>query len=383
MCCVIDLLLIAILAEAIFAGLFLITKSSAAYTAAESTIEDEIKYYETLTAETHIVEYVDGERVSTDVVVLKNLYRAICLSYQVFGNNQQPDFVFDQNHDVMINGIHSAENDNVAYFYTYYLDSNPDMGVGVSRDLFDIYKKSFGDDSNFMFSFNKEISEIPVLNTQVAYYLFHYLFIDSSDSIGQTGATYYRSYCQAYSNMLEDAEMLIIESEPYNSTHYALYKEAYTAEARYTNIALAASILIAYLAVMLSARLLLKDGRGVGYRLFGLGVITLDGEEAKPRATIIKTLIESVGAIPIAFILYLFPPFMGGYEAMLMPVTTDGRLSFAMVILLILAVYGINNAVGLFTEKKQSLLNIILGEIVTDSRIPDEGDGATNHGREY
>ena len=30
----------------------------------------------------------------------------------------------------------------------------------------------------------------------------------------------------------EDAEMLIIESEPYNSTHYASYKSAYCSHAR-------------------------------------------------------------------------------------------------------------------------------------------------------
>ena len=382
-CCVIDLLLIGILAEAIFAGLFLITKGSAAYIAADSTIEDEIKYYETLTAETHIVEYVEGERVSTDVVVLKNLYRAICLSYHVFGNNQQPDFVFDQNHDVMINGIHSVENDNVAYFYNHYLVENTTMGEGVNKDIFEIYKKSFGDDSSFMFSFNKEISEIPVLNTQVAYYLFHYLFIDSSDSIGQTGATYYRSYCQAYSNMLEDAEMLIIDSEPYNSTHYLSYKTAYCSQARYTNITLVISILISSLTVLLIPKYLFKDGRTVGYRLFGLGVVRLDGQVDAWYMTLLKTVIDSVGIIPIAFILYMFPPFNGGYEAMFMPIDPDSKLSFAIVVLAIAIIGGINNAFGLFTPNKQNLMNLIFGDVVVDVNCPDEGDGEKYHGREY
>jgi hypothetical protein len=382
-CHVIDLLLVAILAEGIFGGAFFIARNTEAYRNAENTIDQEIAYYESLTADTHIVEYVDGERVSTDVVVLKNLYRAICLSYEVFGNNQQPTFSFDESHDVMMNGFHTLENDNVAYFYTYYLEQNPEMAVGVNRDVFEIYKEAFGTDAAFMFSFNMENSDMPVLNTQVAYYLFHYLFIDSKDSIGQTGATYYNAYYTAYSNMLEDAEMLIIESEPYNSTHYASYKEAYCATARYTNIALVLSILIAYLSVMLSARYLLKDGCGVGYKLFGLGVISNDGEAVLPHITLIKTVIESVGAIPIAFILYLFPPFNGGYEAMFMPVTTDGRLSFAMIILSIMLIYGISNAIGLFTQKKQSLLNIIFGEVVVDSHYPDEESEPINHGREY
>jgi hypothetical protein len=382
-CRVIDLLLVALVAEGIFGGAFFIASNTETYKNAENTINREIAYYESLIADTHVVEYVDGERVSTDVVVLKNLYRAICLSYEVFGNNQQPSFSFDESHDVMMNGSHTPQNDNVAYFYTYYLEENPHVGVGVNRDIFEIYKKAFGSDAAFMFSFNREISDMPVLNTQVAYYLFHYFFIDSQDSIGQTGATYYDAYHTAYSNMLEEAEMLIIESEPYNSTHYASYKEAYCAEARYTNIALVLSILIAYLAVMLTARYLFKDGRGVGYKLFGLGAVSTDGEAVKPQITLLKTIVESVGVIPIAFILYLFPPFNGGYEAMFMPVTSDGRLSFAMVILFIMAVYGINNAIGLFTQKKQSLLNMIFGEVIVDSHYPDEGDEPINHGREY
>ena len=63
-CCVIDLILVAILAELVFMGIFQITKNTALYNEATKTINEEIAYYEDLTEETHIVEYVDGERVS-------------------------------------------------------------------------------------------------------------------------------------------------------------------------------------------------------------------------------------------------------------------------------------------------------------------------------
>ena len=167
-CFAIDFILVALIAGVIFSGLFNITQNTSAYKASNQMVKDEIAYYEKFTKETHIVEYVDGSRVTTDVVVLKNIYRAICLSYEIFGNNQQPDFVIDADHDVMINGVHSAENDNVAYFYTRYLKDNPSMVIDSSKDVFEIYKEAFGDDATFMFSFNKELSEIPVLNTQVA-----------------------------------------------------------------------------------------------------------------------------------------------------------------------------------------------------------------------
>jgi len=340
---------------------------------AEKIISDEIAYYEQLTEETHIVEYVDGNRVATDVVVLKNLYRAICLSYEIFGSEQQPDFRFDAGHDVTINGTHSLENDNIAYFYIRYLKANPDMNIEASDDVFEIYQKAFGNDAAFMFSFNRDVSPMPVLNTQVAYYLFHYLFINASDSIGQTGATYYDAYYNAYATMLEEAEMLILQSEPYYSTHYANYKQAYCAEARYTNIALILSIFVSCIIVLLIPKYLFKDEKTVGYKLFGLGVIGTDGRANQWYVPLIKTILACVGAIPVAFVLYMFPPFNGGFEAMFVPVAVDSKISLALIILVITVIGGIVNAVGLFTYRRQNLWNLIFGDIVVDSHYIDEG----------
>lgn len=378
------MILVALLAEVIFLGVFQFTKNSSAYKEAEQTVDDEIAYYEKLTEETHIVEYVDGSRVSTDVTVLKNLYRAICLSYEVFGNNQQADFEFDSDHDVMINGVHSLETDNVAYFYTKYLKENPNVSIEAEDSLFDIYKRAFGDDATFMFSFNRDVSDLPVLNTQVAYYLFHYLFINDSDSVGQTGATYYQSYYRGYSNMLEEAETLILKSEPYYSTHYQSYKEAYSAQARYSNISLVLSVFVSCLIVLLVPKYLFKNERTVGYKLFGLGVIRTDGEDNPWYVPLIKTIFECVGFIPIVIILYLFPPFNGGYEAMFMPITPDSKLSLALAVVIIVIISGIVNAVGLFTYKRQNLINLIFGDMVVDVHYIDEGErDETNSGRSY
>lgn len=383
-CCVVDMILVAIVAELIFFGSFRIATNTKAYKDATEAVNEEVAYYNELTKQTHIVEYVDGERVSTDVIVLKNLYRAICLSYETFGNDQQPDFVFDSNHDVMINGTHSPESDNIAYFYTRYLKSEPSVNVAVSEDLFEIYKRSFGDDALLMFTFNREVSEIPVLNTQVAYYLFHYLFVNESDSIGQAGAGYYQIYADAYSRMLEEAEELIIESEPYNSTHYARYKEAYCTEARCTNIALVISIAIACFIALFIPRCLFGDGRTIAYRLFGLGVIGKDGSKTPWYASLIRTLLNCIGFIPIAFILYLLPPFSGGYEAMFVPVNPESRVSLAMLTIIIVAVGGIVNAFGLFVYNRQNLTNMIFDDIVVDVHYLDEGEREEKYqGRDY
>ena len=383
-CWVTDMILVALLAELLFMGMFPITQSTGQYKAAEKTVADEIAYYERLTEETHIVEYVDGKRVSTDVVVLKNLYRAICLSYEVYGNAQQPDFQITPGHDVTINGTHSLENDNVAYFYTHYLKNEPGINIEAGDDVFEVYQRAFSDDAGFMFSFNREISPMPVLNTQVAYYLFHYLFIDESDTIGQTGATYYQSYYNGYSNMLEEAEMLILQSEPYYSTHYLNYRQAYCAEARYTNITLVLAIFISCFAVLFIPKCVFKDEKTIGYKLFGLGVIGMDGEANPWYVPLLKTVIGCIGAIPVAFILYLFPPFNGGYDAMFVPVTTGSSISLALVILVITVLGGLANAVGLFTCNRQNLWNLIFGDVVVDAHhsAADERE-EINHGRSY
>ena len=69
---------------------------------------------------------------------------------------------------------------------------------------------------------------------------------------------------------------------------------------------------------------------------------------------------------------------------MFMPINTSTRISFALVILIIMIIGGIINAFGLFTEKRQNLLNLIFGDIVVDVHYIDEGESREiNHGRAY
>lgn len=377
------MLLVALLAELLFMAALPITQNSRRYQAAEKTVAEEIAYYEQMTAQTHIVEYVDGERVATDVVVLKNLYRAICLSYELYGNAQQPEFCIEPGHDVTINGTHSLENDNVAYFYTRYLKEEPHIAA-PGGDLFEIYRNAFGEDAAFLFTFNREVSPLPVLNTQVAYYLFHFLFIDETDTVGQTGATYYRAYYNGYANMLEEAEMLILQSEPYYSTNYLNYRQAFCAQARYTNLTLILAIMIACCAVLLIPKYLFRDEKTIGYKLFGLGVIGTDGQPNRWYVPLLKTLLSCIGAIPLAFVLYLLPPFNGGFEAMFVPVDPDSGISLGLVILLITLIGGMANAVGLFTSRRQNVWNLIFGDLVVDAHdTVDDTPEERNHGRSY
>ena len=383
-CWVTDMVLAVLLAQLLFLGVLPPVQRSGRYQAAEQTVAEEIAHYEQMTAQSHIVEYAEGRRVDTDVVVLKNLCRAICLSYEVYGNAQSPDFCITPGHDVTANGIQSTENDPVAYFYTHYLKENPQITAPAGGDLFALYRRAFGQDAAFFFTFDRAQSPIPVLNTQVAYYLFHFLFVDETDTVGQTGATYYRAYCNAYANMLEEAEMLLLQSEPYYSTHYAAYRQAYCAQARYTNMTLVLAVFAACFAVLFVPRCLFRDGRTIGYRLFGLGVVGTDGGASPWYVSALKSLIGAVGAIPLTFIMYLLPPFSGRFEAMFVPVSPASKLSLGLVILVITLLGGGANAVGLFTGRRQNLWNLIFDDLVVDTRdtradAPEE----VNHGRPY
>lgn len=383
-CCVIDMLLVALLAELIFMGVINITYASSAYKEAVATVDREIEYYENLTADTHLVEYSDGERVPSEVIVRKNICRAICLSHERFANSLYPEFVIDEGHAVTREGVHSVENDNVSYFYLKYLSQDDAVDVETDGDIFRIYKEAFGEDAGLLFTFNKEESEIPVLNPQVAYYLFHYLYVDAEDSIGKRGAEYYQAYSLAYSTMLNEAEGLVLNSEPYFSTRYLDYREAYSAQAKYINITLVISIVISAFTVLLIPKLLFKDGRTVGYRIMGLGVITADGERTPWYASLIKSVLGAIGSIPLAFLLYLFPPFNGVYEAMFVPTAVGSKLSLGLVILVITALVGIVNSFGLFTFKKQTLINLIFHDTVVDTRCIDRGESEIElQGREY
>lgn len=383
-CWVVDLILVTLCAVLVFTGLLPIIQNTSYYKEAEQTLNQEIDYYEDLIGQTHIVEFVDGERVANEVIVFKNVCRAICLSYEVFGNAQQPDFKFDENHDVMLNGVHSVENDNIAYFYIKYLKENTSMNIDATSDLFEIYKTTFGEEESLMFSFNREVSEMPVLKTEPAYELFHYLFIDESDSIGKKGAEHYEVYYNAYVNMLEKAELLVLESEPYNSTHYQSYKEAYSAEATYVNITLVVSIFISCFIVLLIPKYLFKDEKTVGYKLFGLGVVRTDGKANKWYVPLIKTIIDCFGYIPISIIMYLFAPFNASYRPMFTPVNPSSSISLGWVVLVILFISGIVNAFCLFTNRKQNLLNLIFNDLVVDVNRPYEDEHISkNQGRSY
>ena len=113
-------------------------------------------------------------------------------------------------------------------------------------------------------------------------------------------------------------------------------------------------------------------------------MIRTDGKSNQWYVPLIKTIVDAFRCIPLAFILYLFPPFNGGYEAMFVPTRLGSKISFAWIILLVTAVGWTISIFGLFTSKRQNLLNMVFDDVVVDvHRIDKDEPEPTNHGRSY
>ena len=386
---VVDMLLVVFVAVLIMQGTFAITSSMDGYKAASATVDSEIKYYNDLVEEAHVVEFIEGERLLGDTLAYKNVIRAIYRSYSKFGN-QNFDFetIYEKSgytKEALKNEILSS-GDNLALFYTDYLPANDPKGniismIGKTPEevLLEAYKEKFGDDYFTLFK-EDENDKLPILKEDAAFLIFHYLFENETDPNGERGKGYYDVYINAYCLMLEDAEDAILRSEPYYSEHYLIYRENQSIQARYMNITLIISIFISCLIVLLLPKYLFKNEKTIGYKLFGLGVINMENETNPWYVPLIKTLFEFVGLIGSSFFIYMFAPFNGGYGAMLLPFDfglAEGIkywISLGGLILVTTILTVVVNSFGLFTHYRQTLINLIFNDKVVDVRMIDLGD---------
>lgn len=382
-CWCIDLLVVLLISSLLFSVFQLIVRAQPGFVAAEKTVEEEVRYYNEYAIDTHVVEFLDpenGVRKSFDMVAFDNMKRAICLSYKVFGSEQQPDFTFESDHEVTTSGVATQTTDNIAYFYTKYVPENTDkqivnMGDKTPSDyVVQVYRNAFGANYDVMFAENRELSELPILKTQSAYYLFYYQYVDHTDTIGQTAKEYYSVFINAYKYMLEEAEKLLVRSEPYFSTHYKSYRDAYELQGRYVNYALLLALVLGYWLGVALPKLLFKDEVTVGRKILGLGVINDDGSPTSGAKSAIKSVFGCFAFLFTAVLSYMLPPFKGVYDMMLVPLVANGTLSLAVVIIIPSVLTVISCAFMLFTYGKKSLMNVFGKDKVVDMNYLDEDE---------
>lgn len=379
----IDFIVVFAVSYFIFLAAFEITKTTGTYSDANRAVADEIAYYAEFASDSHIVEYVDDaktERKDADIIVLENCNRAIYRSFLFFGNEQEPDFVISSEHAAAQFGEASADTDTISYFYLRYIPSSADRQIvsygtkDAQTYLFDKYKVAFAQSST-MFTFDPANSEIPTLNTQSAYALFHYLYESSEDTLGQTGSSLYSSFYSAYAFLLEEAEELLIKSEPYYSEHYKKYQSSYYLQGRCIVATLCASVAVGYCIGILLPKLLFKDERTIGRKIMKQGVITREKEKVRWHMTLSYSVLGIVGYMSTMILMFVFPPFKGNYDVLMMPLFNDASaVSMSLVIVIIAMVAAANAVFSLFTHYKTCIADALLRCRVVDAHYLDEGD---------
>lgn len=379
----IDFIITFIVSYLLFLLAFQGVKGSAPYQKAKEDVATEIAYYNEYFSDSKIVDFIDEKketRKDEEIMVIENLSRAIYHSYVTFGNTREPDFIIPEEKLAKVSqyGEASLENDSVSYFYIHYVVEHPEMKIvdyRGSTPLDYLYEKY---DSQFQGRgiYEKVKTEgVPILTSEAAYKMYVFLFENEDSDVSTEGKKIYSSFYNYYVNLLNEAETLLIRSEPYYSTHYKAYREAFYRQGRYTNITLFFSMMAGYLLAMLLPKLLLKNERTLGRWIMQLGVITREKETSKWYAVLAKTLLGMFGFMSTMILVFLFPPFNGIYDFLFMPLISGASamtLGLLLVIITLLAL--INYVPTLFTHYKTSLLDMAFHDFVVDIKHIDEGD---------
>ncbi len=362
------------------------------YKTASIEVKEEIAYYNNYVAESRVMEFdvIDGEVVRKDQlyvdgiskIVLENINRAIYHSYTIFGDfsNQFGISISDENMELIKSSVSDKGqiyDDNISYFYTSYLLNNEnefEVSFTSLDDAIDYlqqtYKNSFGEDANTLLVFDKEKSAVPILKQEAASYLYYFVYVAEDKEVNEIAKEYYYAFETSYSGMLKQAENIMVKSEPYYSTHYMNYFNNNAILGRSVNIALIIAIIIGYLIGILLPKLILKHGRTLGRFVFKLGEISFYNEEIGYKEIIIKTIFGCFGYLSVIFLIYMFAPFNGIFDAMFMPFI--GETPLVIILLIIFALVIINGIFMLFTKNKIGYDGLITKTILVDRKHLDE-----------
>lgn len=175
--------------------------------------------------------------------------------------------------------------------------------------------------------------------------------------------------------MLNDAESLLVRSEPYYTTHYLSYRSAFNKQGRYVNYTLLASMVVGYLIAILLPKLLLKDERTLGRWIMKLGVIIPGHEHVPWYIALMHSILGIFGFMSTMLFMYLLPPFNGIYDFIFIPLFANATITTMALILVIIAIVSAINYVStLFMHFKTSIVDLIGHSYVVDLKHIDEGD---------
>lgn len=399
----IDALILFITSYLIFLGGYNIVESTDSFKKSEQIVKTEIKYYNNLVEETHLVSFTNEVRNENDIFALDNISKLLIYSDEtynwfekgvehfIYRNDQKipvtdiKDAVFKMNtfgnNETRTEYVASSyESDDIAYFYTNYVKNNNennnffDVGLMTYETYYqEKFQKTMG--SDFSIYFEKMNKGFPfALKMEKAINIYNYYFLNS-DSTGYGKESFVRLNT-LYSNLQMDAEKLLLDSKEYHNNHFVVYQEHLNAMGNMYCLAMVLSIAIAYILVFVPSTLIFKNGVTIGKLCLGLGIIEKDGTNIKPLKLTFRMFVEVIGFIGLSILIPILPPFAGSYSVLYTTLFNIGNFSVNLMIIdfTLIILSAINGCFALLTHYKTSLLDIITKELVVDKNHLDEYD---------
>ena len=378
----IDFIVQIILTTALFFSMFAIFQITPQYKESQQIITEEVNYYNNKIEETGIAEFLDDEnknRVEFNIISYEVIPRMILTSYEYEKNTNATGKYFPQDQEIKIekgNGqrYFSALRkdaqpgqeglDNAAYFFETYIPSHPEEKiVGSDVDSTDYYLSYYDKEtsSGVANAFLPKTTDpnFRIIKPEYAYQMYRYVVApkDEKDNF-ETGKKYFDAISEFYAVILQDAEDLFLNSEPYKSTHLkAYYEQKYYQERTFIIFAFLSSIL-GYLLGVFLPQFIFQQGRTIGRLATGLMVV----DKTRAPVTILPLLIRNGIGIFSCFISSIlvcaFPPFSGNYEFFLIDMFDSFHFNYASLLVIIGLVCLVFNAVGFFTRNHLTLSDL-------------------------
>lgn len=385
----IDLLIVGVMSYLVFLAGHSIVTNSSGYQSNYANYQSEITYYQDLTVEAHVGEYIDRKNnqvMDDEDLAVKMAITHVLLSHS-HDNIEAQEFAVDPlpmlqkqytgtfYADAFVPA--SFENDYISRFFIEYApEHNPNnelaayAGKTPQRYVIDYYRSKLSSYNDLKYVYPAG-EKLPYLSPSVGYNLYRFLVRDEGYD-----RTTYDNFVSFYTSMLEDCENRLFKSDTYQNGHYQDYLSYRQAIIVATNTTLILSIILAYYIAVFLPQMIFKDGRSFGKIFMRLGVMNIDKSEVEIWKLALRSILGALSCIFIAFLIALLPPFNGASMILYLPYFSIGSLDITLLhlSLIMLALSSINGIVMLLTHEKRSLTDLIFQTITVDVTLLDEPD---------
>lgn len=148
------------------------------------------------------------------------------------------------------------------------------------------------------------------------------------------------------------------------------------------DVALIVSCFIGALIGVVIPKFIFGNDRTIGRLLLSLGTVSLVDKKVPLSETIVISLFSIIGFQVVAVILFLFKPFNGVFDTMMMPLIGD-KFLYLYYLLIIFLMGIVNNVSTLFSANGQSLLEMAFNVRVNDLKRTDIESDSQPGSRSY